>query len=640
MGLSVRRSRRPSALCQPRGESRRDRHAGEQSGRGNHRYAGRPWLRHRRRPRPRLLQQRPREQSEYRRSEDAQDAAEGRHRRESGRDSVRAVEERSVRLQRPRQIGDRDRRAERKSRHDHPAGGQARVGTGRFESGQGVREHRGSERDQGARHRDAQSERHVADRTGRIGVGHVDRSGQSPSLPRLRQQVDADGRRRERQSDLQRTDRGRSRLQLVRSRNETCVRVERRLRYGDDRARGLADSAESRTDAEDDARRPHDGARSGDAYDLSGRHELRAAGAWIEGAAEGGARLVQSARVSDGQRIVIRSSLLGAVVAVAVAAPASAQPPPRDIAPLTLQGALAQARANSQQLRAALTTAQLAAEDRKQARAALLPSLGGFMQYIYTEPNGTPSGVFVANDGPHVYNTWGTVHGDLIAPGKWADYRAAAAAEAVARAKADIATRGLVATVVQNFYTVVATQRKAASAQTSLAEAQQFLDITQRQERGGEVAHSDVVKAQIQVAQRQRDAEDADLTSEKSRIGLAVLVFPGFREDFTVVDDLQEAGPLGSLDGVKAAAAEASPDLRAAQALLSEESFGVSVARSGLLPSVTFDYFYGIDANQFAIYDRDHHRNLGSWAQAQMTIPLWSWGVTQSKLRQAELRVE
>ena len=92
---------------------------------------------------------------------------------------------------------------------------------------------------------------------------------------------------------------------------------------------------------------------------------------------------------------MIRSSLLGAVVAVAVAAPASAQPPPRDIAPLTLQGALAQARANSQQLRAALTTAQLAAEDRKQARAALLPSLSGFMQYIYTEPNGTPSGARV-----------------------------------------------------------------------------------------------------------------------------------------------------------------------------------------------------------------------------------------------------
>jgi len=36
----------------------------------------------------------------------------------------------------------------------------------------------------------------------------------------------------------------------------------------------------------------------------------------------------------------------------------------------------------------------------------------------------------------------------------------------------------------------------------------QFLDITQKQERGGEVAHSDVVKAQIQVSQRTRDAQE------------------------------------------------------------------------------------------------------------------------------------
>ena len=55
----------------------------------------------------------------------------------------------------------------------------------------------------------------------------------------------------------------------------------------------------------------------------------------------------------------------------------------------------------------------------------------------------------------------------------------------VARAKADVAGRGLVATVVQNYYTLVAAGRKAASAQQSLREAQQFLDITQRQENGG-----------------------------------------------------------------------------------------------------------------------------------------------------------
>ena len=335
----------------------------------------------------------------------------------------------------------------------------------------------------------------------------------------------------------------------------------------------------------------------------------------------------------------IRNIVIGAAFAIAApAGTAAAQTPPPDIPPLTLQAALDAARANSQALRTAVTSAQLATEDRVQARAALLPGVSGLLQYIYTQPNGTPSGVFVANDGTNVYNAWGAVHGDIIAPTRWAEYRSAAAAEAVARARADVAARGLVVTVVQNYYGVVAAARKAASAQQGLTEAQQFLQITQQQQRGGEVARSDVVKAQIQVAQRERDAQDANLTLAKARLALAVLVFADFRDNFAVVDDLQQIPPLPPLEEVKAKAAASSPELAAAQATINQEAAGVSAARSGYLPSVSFDYFYGINANQFATYDPEGHRLLGSAAQAQMTVPLWSWGAVQSKLRQAELR--
>jgi outer membrane protein TolC len=342
-------------------------------------------------------------------------------------------------------------------------------------------------------------------------------------------------------------------------------------------------------------------------------------------------------------RLFLRS-IVAAVAALSVAAVAArAQPAAAGAAdqpPLTLQSALAQARTNSQVLVAAETAARIAAEDRVQARAGLLPSLSGFGQYIYTQPNGTPSGIFVANDGPKVYNAQGIVHGDIFSPGKWADYRSAAAGEAVARAKADVAARGLVATIVQDYYTLVAAVRKAASAQQGLTEARQFLDITVRQERGGEVAHSDVVKAQIQVAQRQRDAQDAELAATKSRLALSVLVFPDFRDTFAVVDDLEQPAPLPPLEDVKARAAEYSPDLKAAQAAVQQESFGVWSARSAYLPTVSFDYFYGIDANQFATHNPDGQLLLGSAAQAQVTVPLWNWGATQSKVRQAQLRVQ
>jgi len=335
---------------------------------------------------------------------------------------------------------------------------------------------------------------------------------------------------------------------------------------------------------------------------------------------------------------VVVSSMLASAAAAQTPLAAAAQPQTAG-APLTLEQAIAQARLNAQQARAAITAADLAAEDRKQARAALLPSLSGFSQYIHTQENGTPSGVFVANDGPSVYTTWLTVHGEVFNPGKWAEYRSAAAAEAVARARADVASRGLVATIVQNYYTVVSSARKAANANQSLQEAEAFLRITQQQETAGEVAHADVVKAQIQVAQRQRDAQESALTALKSRLGLAVLVYPEYREDITVTDDLQNVAPLPPLDDIKSAATRYSPDVKAAEAAVQQETSGVSVARGGYLPSVSFDYFYGINANQFAIDDPEGNRLLGSSFQAQLTLPLWNWGATQSKLRQAHLRV-
>lgn len=335
---------------------------------------------------------------------------------------------------------------------------------------------------------------------------------------------------------------------------------------------------------------------------------------------------------------MIRRFVLHALVLAAAPCILAAQQP-ASIPPLTLQDALARARENSQQLRVAVTAAQIATEDRVQARAALLPSLNGWFRYIYTQPNGTPSGIFVANDGTDVYETWGAVHGDLFAPARWADYRTAAAAEAVAKARADVAARGLVATVVEDYYGAVAALRKAAGASQGLVEAQQFLDITERQQRGGEVARADVIKAQIQVAQRRRDAQDAELAGLKARLALSVLLFPDYRDDFVVVDDLGDAPALQPLDQVTQQALEKSPDIAAAHAALQQESSGVSAARSGYLPSVSFDYFYGIDANQFAIRNPDGQRLLGSSAQVQMSVPLWNWGATQSRLRQAELRV-
>jgi outer membrane protein TolC len=321
---------------------------------------------------------------------------------------------------------------------------------------------------------------------------------------------------------------------------------------------------------------------------------------------------------------------------------------------IDLGQALARARQYGAQIQSANLAALLAREDRVQAKAATLPSISGINQFIYTEGNGTPSGVFVANDGVHVYNEQLNAHEELFSFIRRGEIRAAAAAEAVARAKADVAARGLKATVVQDYYAIASAERKVKNAQTSLAEAQRFLDITQKQERGGEVAHADVIKAQIQVEQRERDAQDARLAVEKAKIALAVLIFPAVQLDYEIVDDLSEAAILPPIPEASAQATANNPDVRAAQASVTQARWGVTVARYAYLPSLSLDVWYGIDANQFAArtnyatqatgrstlpnYQVPYRQNLGYVAQAGLNVPIWNWGSLRSKVKQAALR--
>ena len=285
--------------------------------------------------------------------------------------------------------------------------------------------------------------------------------------------------------------------------------------------------------------------------------------------------------------------LSGLALALCQGAFAQSPPPAPQSAPLrlTLDDAMARARANSPQILSANIATLLAREDTVQAKAALLPEASSFNQFIYTQPNGTPSGVFVSNDGPHVYNNQAVVHGDIYSLGKIADYRKTQVAEAVARAKAEIASRGLTAVVVQNYYGMVSSSRKLANAQQSLAEAREFLDITQKQERGGEVAHSDVVKAQIQVEQRQRDAQEAQLGLDKARLAFSVLLFPDFRQDFAVVDDLDTSRPLPPLAEVQELAGANNPDIRAAAGDRGNAELGNQVGARGPAAFALFRLF-------------------------------------------------
>jgi outer membrane protein TolC len=316
---------------------------------------------------------------------------------------------------------------------------------------------------------------------------------------------------------------------------------------------------------------------------------------------------------------------------------------------LTLQDALDRARKNSTQFQAAVTNAGLAREDKRQAFTSLLPTVAYNNSAIYTQGTGSQAAtnaigtpvVFIANNAVHEYISQGNVH-EAIDLAAVQNFRKVSAAAAVARAQQEIASRGLVVTVVQSYYAVAAAQQKLEAARKTNGEGQNFFKITQDLEHGGEVAHSDVIKAELQATDRKRQLQEAQLGLLNARLDLAVLIFPDFNDSYEVADDLHAAVALPTLAEVQQRAARDNPDLRAALASVQEAGHDVTGARALYLPSLSLDYFYGIDAAHFAVntaaVNGQKFSNLGSSAVATLSIPIWNWGATQSRVKQAELR--
>jgi outer membrane protein TolC len=312
---------------------------------------------------------------------------------------------------------------------------------------------------------------------------------------------------------------------------------------------------------------------------------------------------------------------------------------------LTFQDALDRARKNDAQFQTVLAEAQIAQDDRVQAKAGLLPAFSHTTQYLGTQGD-TPlaTGRFVSNDGVHLYRSWLVAHQE-ISPNLLTPLRRAQAGAALAEARVAIAARGLTVTVTGLYYNLIIAERKYASAQQAAQQAQRFFDIARQQQRLGQVAQSDVVKAEIQFQQQQQAYRESTLQIENARLQLAVVLFPALNENFTVVDDLSAAPALPPFDEARSMAERENPTLRAAGEALRVAQQDVRSARNAFLPTVVVDADYGIEANEFALHSRVAAQpelgvlpNLGYFVTVNLSMPLWDWGGLRSKLHQNRTR--
>jgi outer membrane protein TolC len=316
----------------------------------------------------------------------------------------------------------------------------------------------------------------------------------------------------------------------------------------------------------------------------------------------------------------------------------SAQP-----AVITLEEAIHRAEANEPAYAAALAENKVSSLDRYIARGALLPGVVYHNQAIYTQPNGVatttatePAQKFIANNAVHEYASQASVNETFGLAGV-AGVRRADAASAFAAAELEVARRGLVAAVTGLFYGSLAADHKLTVAERARQEAADFSKLTNEREQGREVAHADVLKAQLTEQQRVRDFEDAKVAAEKARLELGVLLFPDPRTAYTLQAS-GDAPPLASREDVEQAAGKNNPELKSALAALSVSNADVLAARAAYLPDLGLNVTYGIDAPQLAFNGPDKARNLGYSASVTLDIPVWDWLSTEHRVKQSEIR--
>ena len=314
---------------------------------------------------------------------------------------------------------------------------------------------------------------------------------------------------------------------------------------------------------------------------------------------------------------------------------------------ITLDEAIHRAQANEPAFAASVAESKAAGLDRSIARAALLPSAVYHNQVLYTQPNGQqnqagqgigsqPSPRFIANNAVREYASQGLIN-ETIGFAQLAEVKRVDAAAAFAEAQLEVARRGLVGTVVSLYYSALAAEQKLNVAKRAAGEADAFADLTQKREAAREAAHADVIKAQLEQQQRQRDLADANIATERAKLELAVLLFPDPRTAYLIQANVATPS-VPERAAVEAAASNNNPDLKSALAALKQSDAEVFAARAAYLPDVGLNFTYGIDAPQFAVNGPEGVKNLGYSASVTIDIPVWDWLSTQHKVKQSEIR--
>lgn len=312
--------------------------------------------------------------------------------------------------------------------------------------------------------------------------------------------------------------------------------------------------------------------------------------------------------------------------------------PPALAAPMSLSTAISTAMQQVSALQQAEIDQQIAAESLRQAEAAVLPEARDSFSITYNSPSrsGSNEQSFIAQNAVHEYQNLLGVQGEWDF-GLIAAVRRSRALLAAAKAGTEVARRALIRGVNEAYYGAALATAKRSSAEQSLAAAEDFERITQLNYNAGEVPEVDVIRARLETAARRDDLAQARQAEAIARVTLGTLLGYGI-ESVPNIEPLPQSIDAHEIESISAADVVRRPEFAQLEAQVRAARADIGVSRAALLPSVTYELDEGFDTSSLSATDIRQHR--GVLAMATVNVPIFDWGATLAKIRQAELRAK
>src|SRR2546423_1655711 len=209
---------------------------------------------------------------------------------------------------------------------------------------------------------------------------------------------------------------------------------------------------------------------------------------------------------------------------------------------------------------------------------------------------------------------------------------------AAAHAGTDVAKRALAQAVIEAYYGLALATAQRIAAEGNLAAAEEFERITGLMLSGGEVAPVDLTRAQLQTLSRRDELERARANEEIAAGALRVLVGYEFTRPISTAE-LALSQPVDSeYQQFKAENVARRPEFIQFDQQLRAARQEIKIARADRFPALTYSINGGFDTDSLKGPRLKEHSGVS--AAVSLTIPVFDWGVTRSKERQANLRVQ